>query len=84
MTEPTIKCRWCQGKGRRQLSPPVARVLNVIQKLGQPTCSEIFQEIKADYHDRTVANQYVKRLVNLNLVRKVAANGDRKARYRAV
>jgi hypothetical protein len=76
-----IRCSRCQGKGKRELSRPLTRVLETIVSLGQPTCPQIFEKIKGDYRDRTVANIYVNRLLKLKLIRKLSGNGDRTPRY---
>lgn len=84
MQSPTIPCRSCQGKGRRFLSAPLQRVFDIIKELGQPTCPEIFEKLKRDYQDRTVAPIYVKRLLKLQVITKVSVKGERTPRYAAV
>lgn len=82
MIEPMIVCRWCNGKGKRNLAQPVLRVFKIIYRMKSATCPQIFAEINGDYQDRTIANQYVKRLVELGLVKKLApAPGTQAPRY---
>lgn len=84
MREPVIPCQKCKGKGTRPLSPPLLRVFKTIERLGQPTCPEIFEQINADYQDRTVANQYVNRLLKWKVIKRVQVNGERTPRYTTV
>lgn len=84
MREPVIPCQKCKGKGTRSLSPPLLRVFKAIERLGQPTCPEIFQEVNIDYQDSTVANHYVNRLLKWKLIKKVKVNGERIPRYAVV
>jgi len=81
MNEPLLPCRLCHGKGRLAISPALLRVFNIIQELRRPTCPEIFQKLKRDYRDHTVAPVYVKRLLKLKVIKKVVVNGERVPRY---
>jgi hypothetical protein len=81
MTPQTIPCWACRGKGTLKLSPQLQRVFDIIVKLGQPTCPEIFQKLKGHYTDKTVAPVYVKRLLRLGVIKKIVVNGERVPRY---
>lgn len=68
--KPKIKCRVCDGKGYREVSPPYARCLMILGRLRQATVLEIFDRLKEKV-DITAVNNRMRRMVEMGLVRRI-------------
>lgn len=77
-----VFCPACSGKGKRELSPSLARTLHLIHTLGKPTCPEIFVAL-GEPVKRCAINRRVARLVEFKVVRQEPGT-KRNHRYSAV
>lgn len=75
-----ITCRFCDGKGVRDLADENVRTLKVVRELGKPTALEVHAALQ-EVVDITAVHNRLRRMGRFKLVRRV---GKKPVRFEAV